>query len=570
MPRVLASRHPSIPIVELQGTEGCVRDFTEFRDFVKREKGSNIVRQHNHLRLHKFSRWPESGPGLSSPSHLVIGGSKQYSNISKVDKRVIELHSRLPEQKGHNVHMANGPKSVLLSRQGLGSTRYGPLCLREVHDVPALQFPVFRPPFTGGGRSFPKRLGSLQQLGKPPVQTDSKNIGHPGPRAGSSYNYCAHVEGPRISPTSCKNVYRTSNQTSTSTQNLHTVGHSNARAHEKSSLEDFCLESAWQSSLGKLGWSATSIKGYTASLAPSSLVEYNKHIGEFYSFCLQRGVHSFHSLTAANCIPDFLCYRASRSERPESMLRSVSAALKHYFTAYSLYAPLDTYIPRLLTGLVKLETSRPRQRTKVMPIQPFIQMFLNWGENEQLSIPQLRTKAVTMLAISALCRPSDLAPSIGFRRSQVTFSSEGMVIVFFGIKNDTHREGFEVKVKSSTEVVTDPVSTLKSYLDRTKHLTDPVDGPVFLSLNAPYAQISPSTVAGILNDAIKGAGLESRGFTARCFRPSATERAYREGVPSDVIKQLGRWKSQNVMWDHYCSVSDTHNVTTSLLRDRPT
>lgn len=150
------------------------------------------------------------------------------------------------------------------------------------------------------------------------------------------------------------------------------------------------------------------------------------------------------------------------------MLRSVSAALKHYFTAYSLYAPLDTYIPRLLTGLVKLETSRPRQRTKVMPIQPFIQMFLNWGENEQLSIPQLRTKAVTMLAISALCRPSDLAPSIGFRRSQVTFSSEGMVIVFFGIKNDTHREGFEVKVKSSTEVVTDPVSALKSYLDRTR------------------------------------------------------------------------------------------------------
>ena len=45
-----------------------------------------------------------------------------------------------------------------------------------------------------------------------------------------------------------------------------------------------------------------------------------------------------------------------------------------------------------------------------MPVSAFQQLFLSWGDNEQLSVKSLRLKTITLLALVLLTRPSDLAP----------------------------------------------------------------------------------------------------------------------------------------------------------------
>ena len=82
-------------------------------------------------------------------------------------------------------------------------------------------------------------------------------------------------------------------------------------------------------------------------------------------------------------------------------------------------------------------------------------------------------KAITLLALTFMTRPSDLAP-----RAQVFYASDNsvdmcvllrdyvqfhhdksmtMTITFFGVKNDTSRTGFEVRVPPSKDLKTEPV-----------------------------------------------------------------------------------------------------------------
>ena len=101
-----------------------------------------------------------------------------------------------------------------------------------------------------------------------------------------------------------------------------------------------------------------------------------------------------------------------------------------------------------------------------------------------------------------MTRPSDLAPravhfdpssnsckAYAFHRENVCFHSDGSVLVkFFGIKNDTSRSGFEVRIPKYSDPFADPVLSLKTYINRTASLTA-TSGPVFISLNKPYKAI---------------------------------------------------------------------------------
>jgi len=86
-----------------------------------------------------------------------------------------------------------------------------------------------------------------------------------------------------------------------------------------------------------------------------------------------------------------------------------------------------------------------------MPVKPFRDLFHAWPSNEVLSIQQLRMKAITLLALTFMLRPSDIAPKaeifnsedyttspIVFSLRDVTFHDEGsMSIMYHGTKNDT-------------------------------------------------------------------------------------------------------------------------------------
>lgn len=77
-------------------------------------------------------------------------------------------------------------------------------------------------------------------------------------------------------------------------------------------------------------------------------------------------------------------------------------------------------------------------------------------------------KTITLLALSLMLRPSDIAPNasvacsdhvdlICFNSNQVQFFQDKAKFTFFGIKNDTSRTGFEVVLPRANDSMLDPV-----------------------------------------------------------------------------------------------------------------
>lgn len=303
---------------------------------------------------------------------------------------------------------------------------------------------------------------------------------------------------------------------------------------------------------------------------------YDRLINKFKCFCDKIGTDfppSSPSVVAA-----FLCDITDSSDRPRSQLASVSASLGCLYDGLGLPNIMaDADIRKLVVALVKSGTSQPRQRSAVLPIQPFHDLFLRWPDNELLSIKDLRLKCITLLAFVTMLRPSDIAPraqvfhpildtveNVTFNVSQLDFHDDGSLsIMFHGIKNDYLRDGYSIHVPASSQVKLDPVRALRVYVAKTaEHRAG--QGPVFLTLARPFKALSSSSISKVLQSAISLAGLPAS-YTAKCFRPSGATYAIESGLNPDSVRKIGRWKSQPVFEEHYVHAKPCSSFTDKVL-----
>ena len=101
---------------------------------------------------------------------------------------------------------------------------------------------------------------------------------------------------------------------------------------------------------------------------------------------------------------------AESSKRPSSLLNTSSAAIGNLYEALNQQSPVSPDVRSLITALKKCETAIPIERSKVVPRQPFIEMFMSWKENDQLTTEELRMKCLVLVGLCLMLRPSDLAP----------------------------------------------------------------------------------------------------------------------------------------------------------------
>ena len=233
-------------------------------------------------------------------------------------------------------------------------------------------------------------------------------------------------------------------------------------------------------------------------------------------------------------------------------------------------------ISRLCSALIKSGTSIPLKHSTVLPIEPFNNMFEAWKENANLTLSDLRLKAITLLAFSLMLRPSDIAPKalffdnltgetkkFIFSTDMIEFTSEGLKVCFLGIKNDAQRSGFQVFLPSTPNSKLDPVATIKEYINRTEPYRS--DRGVFLSLNKPYKAISAASVSKILEKSISLVGLAGQGFSAKSFRPTGATRAIDGGINPEIVQKMGRWKCTEVFREHYVHSKTPSAYTKTVL-----
>ena len=125
-------------------------------------------------------------------------------------------------------------------------------------------------------------------------------------------------------------------------------------------------------------------------------------------------------------------------------------------------------------------------------------------------------------------------------------------------KTDPFRHGATIYL-SRTNLPLCPVAALLAYLV----VRGNSDGPLFLVRGKPLTR--PQLVSE-LRAALEVAGLEPAKYAGHSFRIGAATTAAACGVPVDVIKTLGRWKSQ--AYQLYVRIPDSQlaDISKSLAR----
>ena len=446
----------------------------------------------------------------------------------------------------------------------------------------AIQQPFRRPGNSWRGCSRPVRLGVASQLCELAIPADSPGVGCCGGAEGGGDSDRPAVAGTAVDAQAEAVECRSAPPAAAGDADVHSgAAAAGDRASSESGLDTVRLADIWRSKLAERGWSHSASAQLPLCLAASTHATYDRYIQECSAFCTSRGVLFPPSDTAV--LADFLMHKCRTTDRPQSMLRCVSAALSSIYEACELpNLTADPFIVRLSGALVKSRTRVPMQRSCVMDVSAFVRMFRAWPANSVLSVKQLRLKTITLLAIALMLRPSDIAPqacsfnadsgvSSRFVMStdQVTFCSDGSVKVsFLGIKNDLHRTGFVVTLPPGADVMSDPVDALRSYIACTDRWRCPVTKPLFIGLHRPYGAISSSSVAQILGEAIQAAqsfGLQP-GHRPKDFRPTGATEAVKLGVDVDTVQQLGRWKTRSVFLEHYVHSQVPRSFTDNLLQ----
>lgn len=344
-------------------------------------------------------------------------------------------------------------------------------------------------------------------------------------------------------------------------------------------MENICLESMWVAKLKNEGWSEVSAMRFPLHWASSTLQLYNGLLKKLWVFCTSRDI--VFPPPEESQLAEFMINVTKQSQRPQSILKSTLAAVSCLYRVKALEdISQKQQIHYFKDALVKGGTVKPMEKSKVMPIKAFKDLFKSWSDNQSLSTRDLRLKAITLMAFVLMLRPSDIAPkgrrNVTVESVEVTklvFSSNnikcledgGMLISFFGTKNDSGRTGFEVHMPPSTDAEIDPCSALKEYITRTESIRPKPENPVFLTLKKPYRALDASTIGDIMNESIKLAGLGGKGYSAKSFRPTGATVAIETNQNPAQVMKTGRWKTQSVFLDHYVHAKNPDSYSDSVL-----
>lgn len=563
--------------VKLQGTIGNNFDSGIFQTLCKEPTCAGAQRQCVGSSISKSTM--RFQPRSRNFGSVIMGKMLPMENncVRKIPGRKSKFTSRPAEQAIAKLRMATTSSSVQVHRPDIRSPHDRQVRVNDHDTATSLQQSFLRPSISRSRCANTSGLALREQFRQLSLQTDTKNSRSNSVPQSRGHDHSALVARATVVSEATGTECGSSDQVTNDNKHVHSTQHGLSRASKKQKMENLCLENQWQYKLQQDGWSPQAITYHNLSLADSTKRQYNKVIQEYTQFVgLKPGENPPGD---THYIANFLTDIACRSERPKSQVNVTVAALSNYYTSHGMINIVSNPdITRLVTGITKGGTIKPRIPTPAMPIAPFRKLFLQWPDNEHLSLRQLRLKCVVSLALVLMLRPSDIAPrgvffdtkenkirQVVFALHDIQFQDTAMTIMIHGNKNDYDRDGFQVTVPASKNAKLDPIKALQCYIARTQCQRSCDTDALFLSLtknNGKYTGLKASGIKSILNTAIKEAGLSDQGYSSKSFRVTGATTGVKLGLDPNVVRSVGRWKSCSVFEEHY-----VHTIPPSTFTD---
>ena len=212
---------------------------------------------------------------------------------------------------------------------------------------------------------------------------------------------------------------------------------------------------------------------------------------------------------------------------------------------------------RFRQGAVRGNTTAPREPRPIVDLRALVAALAagSLGGNDFSALPleELRTRAMVVLQVFALARPSDVAAA---RRERMSSGLDGALRVRLPTsKGDRARDGSDLVVRPPSRAgLFNPVALLWQYFGKSMSVGGR-SGPLFVTFGTRVAGVRAGTVAQLT----KLFGLEHgmpAYFTAACIRPSVVSRLRAGGADAAQVQRAGHWKNAATMLNFYDGSAD--------------
>ena len=199
----------------------------------------------------------------------------------------------------------------------------------------------------------------------------------------------------------------------------------------------------------------------------------------------------------------------------------------------------DFRIKRFLKGLANLRPSLPKYNATWDP-KIVLDYFTRLGSNDKLTLQELTSKLITLLALTTGHRMQTFA-NVKIDNIEVKDKKAEIKIPDRIKTTGTNRKQpiLVLPVYCKNRKIC-PVMALKIYLDRTKSIRNSINN-LFISIKCPYKAVKEQTLSRWVMKTLKNSGIDISIFSAHSTRHASTSTAKRRGISTDAISKTVGW-----------------------------
>lgn len=281
-----------------------------------------------------------------------------------------------------------------------------------------------------------------------------------------------------------------------------------------------------------------------ASLAASTLKQYNSSLSSWWIFCNQNDYDYLNgSVTVV------LLFLTDQFQKGANY-----STINTCHSALSLLLGKDITnnesISRFIKGVFRLRPTQPKYHFTWDPHIVLI-YFSNLFPYDNVSLYDLTIKTITLLAISSAQRMQTLSL---IKLDNISIGTDDVTIRIDELTK-TSKPGYCQPlislpfIKEKPNIC--PALVLKYYIEKTGNLRKSTSY-LFISFKKPHKAVSSQTLAHWVKKGLELSGIDISTFGAHSTRHASTSAAYRKGVNLESIRNAAGWTNKsNVFLKYY-------------------
>ena len=477
--------------------------------------------------------------GYPDPRPMDVVPGEEHTHPGSTPAGGAELHSRQGVQ-GHegSVRLEVDPPDLQVNRETVCTTGSGPICIPFDQSVPTLLQLAARS-LRGGNRCLPTGLVEGEGFCQPPVEFDNPRAeSSTNPRGGTNYSD-PPLEIPTMVCPDTSNAGRLATPPTTSATGNPNGG--NVGKPTTSRVEHI------RESLKNQGLSEQATNLITKSWRTKTTQSYDSLFKRWDRWCSQRGCNPFSGPVSE--VANFLASLFEEGYQYSSVNAYRSAISSVHDKVDGFNVGQHPTIVRLVKGVFNCRPPLPRYST-TWDVQKVLDSIESGGQPQTLPIKALTLRAVFLLAITRPSRSADLS-QLNIRRMSYTTTGVSFLPTVLAKQSRQGKPITDFFFPSFPDNQTlCPVSTLKVYLDLTKHLRGE-ESRLFISFIKPHKAVTSSSIARWLKTILEEAGIDTSVFGAHSTRGASASAAAKAGITTADILKTANWSSESVFQRFY-------------------